>query len=140
MPSDKEILLRTLAKVCALQQQYGKTEAELDTLVEGFLWALGDYPVEKIIDAIGKHIRKSPTIPTPADIEKIINPPRPKPDWAVYVSIKKRAQEGRWIYQDERDFLSECETYAKEHLAEETENFRNAQLQIDRYKQIESDG
>lgn len=132
--SDKALLAKTLARVCALQQQYGKTEAELETLVEGFCWALADYPMESIIDAIGRHIRKSPTIPTPADIEAIINPPAPKIDWPLYIELKKRLRDGRsYVDQDEKRFIRNCEDLAILRQRNEMENYSSAQGQLENH-------
>ncbi len=135
--SDKEkaLLSKTLASVCALQQQYGKTAAELETLVEGFSWVLGDYPIQTIINAIGVHIRKSATIPTPADIENIINPPLPKIDWALYIELKKRLREGRvYVDQDEKLFIRECESIGVNRLRGEMENYNQAQNELARFE------
>lgn len=130
--SDKELLTKTLARVCALQQQYGKTERELETLVEGFCWALDGYPMGTIIDAIGKHIRKSPTIPTPADIEAIINPSPPKIDWPLYIELKKRLREGGiYVSQDEKQFIRNCEDLAILRQRNEMENYSSAQRQLE---------
>lgn len=125
-----------LATVCELQRQYSKTAAELETLVEGFCWALSGYPIKTIIDAIGVHIRLSATIPTPADIEAIINPPRPKPNWPAYIALMKRISDGHFALSDERRFISECESYAKQSLREGNEEYRNAQETIEQYRQL----
>lgn len=103
-----------LANVCALQGQYGKTVAELETLVEGFCWVLGGYPVDDIIAAIGQHIRQRRDIPKPADIELIINPPPPKLSASLYVSLQKKAREGGWLLSDERQF---CRAYEQQEMA-----------------------
>lgn len=61
-----------LEKICALQKQYGKTPAELEVLVEGFYWALEEYDIEKITEAMKLYIKKNNDIPAPADIIAII--------------------------------------------------------------------
>ncbi|OWK39533.1 hypothetical protein FRUB_06096 [Fimbriiglobus ruber] len=89
--------------------------------------------MDAIIGAIGTFVKRRPEIPTPSDIESILNPPLPRPDWAAYVSLKKSVQEGNYLMPDERRFLRECEEYAKKHHAEEMDNYRAAQLQIDQH-------
>lgn len=103
--ADKGALAKTLGVVCALQRQYGKTEAELEALVEGFCWALAGYPMGAILTAIQLHVKKSNNIPTPADIEEILNPKPKELSAAMYVAIKKRAAQGEYIYGSERDYL-----------------------------------
>lgn len=61
-----------LSQVCALQKQYGKTQAELETLVEGFSWVLADYPMPKIIKAFREYVISHSDIPAPSDIIKLI--------------------------------------------------------------------
>lgn len=70
---EKAQLTAALAKVCVLQKRYGRTEAELETLVEGFCWVLGDFPMPDILIAIAQYVRNHTDIPAPADIIAIIN-------------------------------------------------------------------
>lgn len=55
-----------------MQKQYGKTAEELETLVDGFAWALDGYEMPDIMAAFGIYIRKKSDIPAPADIIKIM--------------------------------------------------------------------
>ena len=66
--ADKAQLSLCLSQVCILQRQYGKTEAELETLVEGFCWALDAYEMSQILDAIKRYVLERPEIPTPSEI------------------------------------------------------------------------
>ncbi len=134
--SDKELLAITLSRVCALQGQYGKTPAELETLVEGFVWVLGHHPIQSIIDAIGQHIRKSRDIPAPADIEAIINPPPPKIDWPLYIELKKRLRDGNvYVDRDEKRFIQNCEDIAILRQRGEFAAYNDAQRQIEYHSQ-----
>lgn len=104
-----------LGQVCELQKQYGKTAANLETLVRGFLWVLADYAMTDIIRGIGEYVRRKADIPAPADIVNIIEPPKQewKPDWPVYIALKKRIQqEGYFVYGSEKEFLKRCNDYA----------------------------
>lgn len=71
-PDDKPALSRALSAICVLQAQYGKTPAELKTLVDGFYWALDEYTLEQILKALKEFVKQKPTIPTPSDIIGII--------------------------------------------------------------------
>jgi hypothetical protein len=62
-----------LSQICALQKAYGKTEHELETLVEGFSWALSDYEMPDILKAMRLYITTHSDIPAPNDIIQIIN-------------------------------------------------------------------
>ncbi|MBP3958366.1 hypothetical protein J8F10_24215 [Gemmata sp. G18] len=103
--SDKERLSIALSQVCALQKQYGKTQAELETLVEGFCWALEDYPMDRILGALAQYVRTKSDIPAPADLVAIIDPPREPLSAAVYVGLKQRITEGYYPLSEERAFM-----------------------------------
>lgn len=55
-----------------MQKAYGKTPSELETLVEGFSWALADYTMQNIIKAMREYVLNNSDIPAPSDIIKII--------------------------------------------------------------------
>lgn len=55
-----------------LQKAYGKTKNELETLVEGFAWALEGHDIEDITQAMRIYIKRQSDIPAPHDIIKII--------------------------------------------------------------------
>lgn len=142
--NSKAQLSRTLAMVCAMQNQYGKTDAELELIVEGFCLVLSEYPMEQIIDAIQKHTKKSNSIPTPADIEAIINPPLPKTEWPVYIRLHKKMVDSGYNYYltpEEKQFMRNCENLSILRQQGELENYAEAQRQIEAYKanQITSD-
>lgn len=98
------MLSEMLAKVCALQKQYGKTSAELEVLVDGFEWVLKDYEVKDIINAMGEYIKRNSDIPAPADIVKLI-------DEAIkYRDIKLPSIEKLKSYRDKGINLSPAQT------------------------------
>lgn len=101
-PSEKQALALALSKVCALQKQYGKTQAELETLVEGFCWVLGGYPMERILDALAQYVRRNSDIPAPSDLANIIDPPPQEISAAYYISLRERGLEGQYLTKEER--------------------------------------
>ena len=46
-PNDRISVARALGKVFDVQKQFGKTPAQLQTIIEGFCWALQRYPAGK---------------------------------------------------------------------------------------------
>lgn len=69
---NKEKLAEIISQACALQKQYGKTRQELETLVEGFAWALASYKIQDITKAFRVYVKNNSDIPAPNDILKII--------------------------------------------------------------------
>lgn len=131
-PEDKARLSQALSRICALQHQYGKTEAELETLVEGFCWALSMYTMDVILGGIKQFVLKKSDIPAPADIEAILNPPLPKPDWPLYIELKKRLREGNvYVTEEEKRFVRNCEDMAILRQHGELQNFHTARAELD---------
>lgn len=92
-----------------MQKQYGKTEAELEILVEGFVWILGEYDCQVVFEAMKTYVSRKGDIPVPADIMNIINPaPEPK-KWCstTFFDIKRRAREGQFITREEDKYCSD---------------------------------
>jgi len=73
--------------------------------------------MDKIVSAFGSWMRRSSTMPTPADIVNIIDPPPPKPDWVVYVAIRQKIRDGyTFVMDEERAYLRYCERYSMDKI------------------------
>lgn len=92
---DRKTLAVVIGRVFDLQKQFGKTTSQLENIIEGFIWALSPYPVEKIISGFGQYIRMKSDMPTPSDIRQLIDPVKEewKPDAPLYISLKKVMKE-----------------------------------------------
>jgi hypothetical protein len=112
---------------------YGKTPEQLGNLTKMFFAVLGEHPVEVIRAAFIKYLKTNSAMPTPADIENIINPPPPKIDWALYIVLKRRLRENVYVDQDEKKFLRECEQIGVDRMRGEVYNYQNAQRELERY-------
>jgi hypothetical protein len=133
---DKNELAKTLAIVCAMQKQYGKTQAELEILVEGFSMILADRPMKQIIEAIKVYVKTNPSIPTPADIENIINPPEQPLSTSMYVKIMKECTVGgKFLYGDKKDFVEAYEAQEMKKVRGGSDALRQAQIEIEQHKQ-----
>lgn len=62
-----------LSQCCALQKVYGKTNNEIETLVEGFNLIIGEKEsLDDIKTAFMQYMRENSDIPAPSDIVKIL--------------------------------------------------------------------
>jgi hypothetical protein len=117
-PNDKARLTKALTVACSLQQQYGKSAADLELLVEGFAWVLKPYAVERVLDGIEVFMRENFTIPTPYDIRQIIDPipPKFKPNPAYYVKPQKifEAEGAFGLNDDEIEYIRRYEGHLLE--------------------------
>ena len=91
---------------------YGKQPAQLEAVTKLFLFALSEYPVDKIIDAMAFYVRNYTDFPAPADIVQIIERGNKPPfDRAVYVTISKKHPEDRT--HDEWAYMRDYESFQK---------------------------
>jgi len=114
----------------ALQKQYGKTEAEIQVLVEGFCWILADYPMEKIIEAMRHYCTKANDIPAPADIRNIIDPPPLPMSAAVYVSLKRRSMQGELMFGKNLDYIRRFENIERAKSEGKLDEFYQAEKEV----------
>ena len=94
-----------LGQFLQILRGFGKTADNLESMIMGFEWALADYPHDDIKAAMGKWLRTSNEVPTPADIIAIIDPPPPALDKTVYLSLKKKGTISLW----EQDYITAFE-------------------------------
>lgn len=88
---DRKKLAVVIGRVFDLQKQYGKNAGQLQNIVDGFLWVLSEYPVQKVIQAFGQYIRTKTDMPTPCEIVRIIDPQPLEwvPDKSLYITLKE---------------------------------------------------
>lgn len=103
-------------------------------LVEGYCMVLSHRSMGEIIGAIHKYCATHADIPAPADIENIINPPPPKIDWALYVSLKQKLRDNIFVTESEKQFLRKCETIGVARLNGEADNYQAAQAKLEASK------
>jgi hypothetical protein len=120
-------------QVCQLQQEFGKRGEDFETMVKGFLWVLEDYRMPVILDALKEHIRSKTTIPTPADLVNLIDPPEQPLSAAVYVAYQKRAKEGHFLLSDERAYCRAYEAQEMGKVRGGSSEYREAQQEINDY-------
>lgn len=114
-PSDKAALAIVIGRVFDLQKQYGKTAAQLETMVDGYCWALKAYPVAMVIDGFREYITRKSDMPSPADIRAIIDPvvEEWQPDKAYYIKLQNifKAEGPYGLSPEEYEYIRDYEAY-----------------------------
>ena len=108
-PQGMEWLARAIAQCCALQKAYGKTPAEVETLVDGFAMVLGEYPLEDVQQGFREYLKRNSTIPAPADIVNIIDPPEPKYSTTMYMNLMSKKKKCDYLSMDEKYYIAAFE-------------------------------
>lgn len=115
--TDKASLAILIGRVFDLQKQYGKTTAQLENIIAGFIWALAPYDPQKVAEAFGKYVLTRSDMPTPFDIRNIIDPTPPpwEPDKSYYFSLKKLRQEsGEFaLTTEESEYIKKYEEHVQ---------------------------
>lgn len=84
----------------------------MEAVTKLFLFALSDYPTDKVIDAMAFYIRNYTDFPAPADIVQIIERGNKPPfDRAVYTTLSKKDPEFRT--SDEWAYMRDYENFQK---------------------------
>lgn len=133
-------LAMAISQSLVMLNTFGKTQAETETLVEGFIWILGDMPLSAVQDAFKQHISRSSTLPTPADINNIINPPPAELSAAVYVALKKRSVDGEYLYGGDKAYVHAFEAQEMAKMRGGTPELRAAQLEVKNYEILTYEG
>jgi len=66
-------IAKKYAFLMTVQRLYGE-QIDISTTLKGWSYILGDYKPKQIIDAMDLWVRNNPSMPTPSDIIKIIEP------------------------------------------------------------------
>lgn len=104
---------------------------------------LADRPMGLIIECIKKYIKTNSGIPTPADIENMINPPKVPLSTAMYIKIMKDCTVGgKFLYGEKRDFVEAYEAQEMSKVRGGSEELREAKREIENYRieQLEYSG
>lgn len=133
--ADQQDLAILLTQCYDALKVYGKEPEQLDNLIKMFILVLGDYIYSDIKNAFKVYLKTNTSMPTPADIVNIIEPPPPKIDWALYIEFKKRLREGVvYVSSEEKEFLRMCERIGVDRMRGETENYANAQRELESHR------
>lgn len=119
-----------IAQTMAVTRVYGKTAGEIETMVEGFAWVLGHRTIAEASPAFKAYLKKNNQMPTPSDIEEIIDPPREELSASVYVAIKKRAAQGEHIWGDDREYIHAFEAQEMAKMRDGSEALRRASAEL----------
>lgn len=107
---DKAQLSFLLSQTCAIQKTYGKKIEELETMVKGFAWMLGDeWTIEQIAYGLKKYVRSKPDIPTVSELLEILYAERAKTPASKYRNLIWRKEKGLSLSNVDEDFIKKYE-------------------------------
>lgn len=122
---------------------YGKTPEQLENLTGLFLTVLGHYPLETVKNAFLQHIKRSPNLPTPADIVNIIDPLPEELSPSMYVNIMKECTiGGKLLWGDKKRYVEEFERREMAKVRGGSDMLRDCQHELARlsYEHNKPDG
>ena len=88
---------------------FGKEAEQLENINAAFQMYLEDYTYNQVEQAFKIYMKASSVMPKPADIVKIIDPPKPKRKWcgATFIDIRRRIRENQFITDEEQKYCSD---------------------------------
>ena len=109
-PKSKQQLASALSMFFDTMKLYGKEPDQLESVTRMFMWALGEYPYDKIQEALKFYAKNYSEMPAPADIVTIIERGnKPAFERSVYVSISKKPFQDRTY--EERQYMNDYEYF-----------------------------
>lgn len=122
--SDLEMLAKALTFAYKNQKTYSQP-LDIEGRILGWKFILEDkYPMETVLSALKRYMTEKSDMPVPADIEAILNPPKPKISQAEFIHAKDQwAKEG---YPSYSYYAMIVKDYEKENADE-----RNAPAPIE---------
>lgn len=96
---DKKKLTRLVTACYEGLNVYGKTPEQLEGSIMLMQMTLGRFDYETVREAFSIYLQSGSTMPTPADIIKIIEPPVPEKKWCkvTFLDIKRRKRENQFV-------------------------------------------
>lgn len=93
---------------------------------------LGRFEYETVRDAFGRYLQHGATMPTPADIIKIIEPPIEKRKWCAttFIDLRRQQREGQFITKAEKQYM-------QDFVAAQVKEPDSANMIKDAIKQVE---
>lgn len=108
----RKTLAGLLGRCFDIYPLYGREAEAAINIRRGFLLVLGDFPIEKIVEAFNYHLKHFREFPVPADIAHIcLRGNKPPFQAAVYIAIQKKYDDQRtpadWQYiKDYEKFIT----------------------------------
>ena len=107
----RELLGVSLAMFRDTMRQYGRKPAQMENLTKMFIFALADYPYDKISNALRFYAKHYSEMPTPSDIVAIIERNgKPPFERAVYVALRTKPKDE--LRDEEWEYIREYEKWA----------------------------
>lgn len=103
-------MLRKILVICfQTLDTYGKEPEALAGITQVFLMVLGRFNFPEVEKAFQIYLEKGNSMPKPADIVKIIEPPVEQRKWcgATFIDIKRRWRENQFITDAEKKYCSD---------------------------------
>jgi hypothetical protein len=90
---------------------FGKEPEQLENLKKVFQMVLGRFSIAQVEMAFRIYMEKFTTMPKPADIVKIIEPPQKEQVWcgATYIQLCKRKRENQFMLDAELKYIKDFE-------------------------------
>jgi hypothetical protein len=132
---EQEQIAELLSQCFDVLNTYGKTPEQLENMTGMFLATLQGYDFKDVKSAFIQHMRTSRSMPTPADIINIIEPPKQELSRAMYVQIMRDCTVGgKFLYGDKREFVEAYEAQEMRKVRGGSMELREAWAEIEQAK------
>ena len=118
---DKKKLTRLVTACYEALNVYGKTPEQLEGCIMLMQMTLGRFDYELVRAAFGLYLQSGSTMPTPADIIKIIEPPVEEKKWCkvTFLEIKRKRRENQFTSLAEDKY---CEDFIRAQVTAKSDD------------------
>lgn len=104
-----------LSTVSSSAKEWGKTAKRLNAIANLIFVVLWEHcTAEQVVEAIYRHSAQSDEIPTPAAINRIVNPAPIKYSETAFIAIQKKISDGNvFVTPEEREY---CRAFMRQEL------------------------
>ncbi len=106
---DQKKLTRLVTACYEGLNTYGKSPEQLEASIMLMQMTLGRFQYDTVREAFSIYLQTGSTMPTPADIIKIIEPPIPEKKWCkiTFLEIRRKKRENVFVSLDEERYLND---------------------------------
>lgn len=112
---------------------FGKEPEQLENASKLFAMVLADYSIQQIESAFKIYLKQNSVMPKPADIAKIIDPPKEKKKWCkvAFLEIKRKKRENGFTTKEENQYIEDFMHAAVSGEPDERQELESAMKQAE---------
>lgn len=138
-PQQPDLIAELISAAWLAFPRYGEDESHLIAKIKMFQMVLAEYPDSEIKRAFKIFLKEGSAFPIPADIVRIIEPPKEKLSAMLYFQLKRHQAQGHYIWDDrEKEFMQKFEDQEYDKLDSHTRRDFENEITVEKQKYLDT--